>query len=508
MKTIRVGRSSTNDVQLDDLTVSGQHAIFTISENGSINVKDLNSTNGTFVNDKRITETTILNPGDLVKVGNLLFDWETKCRVASNKTVIQPINNVSPQIFGDDVLSKRTIGRDPNCSITFQSEVVSRNHATLVQKKNGSIWIYNHSTNGISVNGQKVESQCLKHGDIVLIANKFRLDWEKEFNGVSASNKISSNKKALWSIAAICALLLLSSIGVYVFKYSDWSPSKVYSTYKSSVVMVYEEFGYQVTYNGESISDYPLIGEYSMVGMAAATGTGFYISSDGKIMTNKHVVAQMPKDIKAQEEYQKKVRAELGQIVDNYYSKNYEQLTKKARNVLVQLYQITQNVELNFVVLDLRVGYNDTYISTKEDMSPCSVVKVSNDDNLDVAIIQLNTKSTPQNIKIVDLNNIATTKSLALGSQVYTIGFPKGFGYGMTSIGLEANNQDGKVTQECGEYLFGHNIKIEHGASGSPIFDKKGRFAGLVVAGFVNQGGDISGYNFGVLPFKAAEFSR
>lgn len=508
MKTIRVGRSSTNDIQLEDLTVSSQHAVFTISDNGQINIKDLNSTNGTFVNDKRITDTTTLKQGDLVKLGNLLFDWETKCRVVSNKTVIQPINNIATPSLGEDVIDKRTIGRDPSCSIIFQSEVVSRNHATLIQKKNGEIWIYNHSTNGISVNGQKVESQCLKHGDIVLIANKFRLDWEKEFHNVPASNKIISNSKAIWSIAAICILLLLSAIGVYIFKYSDWSPSKVYSTYKSSVVMVYEEFGYEVTYNGESISQLPLIGKHNMVGTAAATGTGFFISSDGKIMTNKHVVAQMQTDIKAQEEYQKKIRAELGKIVDNYYTDNYNQLSKKTRNVLVQLYQITQNVELNFVVLDLRVGYNDTYISSKEDMFPCSIVKVSNDDQLDVAIIQLNSKITPSNVKIVDLDDIATTKSLELGSPLYTIGFPKGFAYGMTSIGLEANNQDGKVTQECGEFLFGHNVKIEHGASGSPIFDRKGRFAGLVVAGFADKSGDINGYNFGVLPFKAAEFSR
>ncbi|MBQ0087723.1 MAG: FHA domain-containing protein, partial [Prevotellaceae bacterium] len=501
MKTIRVGRSSTNDIQLDDLTVSGQHAVLSVLDDGQVSLKDLNSTNGTFVNGKRITEVVSLRTGDQVKLGKCPFDWETKCRAASNKTIVQPINNSLIPSLGEDVLDKRTIGRDSGCSIVFQSEIVSRNHASLIQKKNGEIWIYNHSTNGISVNGRKVENQRLNPGDIVMIANKFRLDWEKEFRNIPISGKITSHTKIFWSVASICALLILSAIGVYVFRQMNWSPSKVYGTYKNSVVMVYEEFGYAVTYNGESISKYPLIGEHNLVGAAAASGTGFFISADGRIMTNKHVVGQMPTDIKEQNTLQKQVRAQLGKIVSDYYDDNYYNLPKASREVLVQLYQITKEVELNFVVLDLRVGYNDTHISTKEDMSPCSIVKMSNDDQLDVAIIQLNSKITPSNVKIVNMDNIATTKSLNLGNPVYTIGFPRGLTFGKTEIGLEANNQDGKVTQECGEFLFGHNIKIEHGASGSPIFDKKGRFAGLVVAGFADKNGNINGYNFGILPF-------
>ncbi|MBQ0088554.1 MAG: FHA domain-containing protein [Prevotellaceae bacterium] len=509
MKTIKVGRSSTNDIQLNDLSVSGQHAAFTITDNGKISLKDLNSTNGTFVNGKRITEVAELNHGDQVKLGQHLFDWETKCLVVSNKTVIQPLSNSSVSSLGEDVLDKRTIGRDANCSIVFQSDVVSRNHATLIQKKNGEIWIYNHSTNGISVNGHKVENQRLNHGDVVMIANKFRLDWEKEFRHIPADNKTVLSSKILWGVASVCVLLILSTLGIYVFKHTDWTPSKVYSTYKNSVVMVYEEFGYEVTYHGESISKYPLIGEHHLVETKGASGTGFFISSDGKIMTNKHVVGQMSENVKEQAILQNQLRDFLGKLVANFYNEHYYELSKEQRNYIKsQLYPITQQVELNFVILDLRVGYNDTYIAKKEDMSPCSLVKVSDDDRLDVAIIQLNTKTTPSNVKIVDMNNIADAKSLQLGSPVYTIGFPKGFLYGVTSIGLEANNQDGKVTQECGEFLFGHNIQVQPGASGSPIFDRKGRFAGLIVSGKLDQSGDLSGYNFGVLPFNAAEFSR
>ena len=53
----------------DDVELSRRHASFVHTESGGLAVEDLGSTNGTFVNGKRISGRTELRPGDVVQVG-------------------------------------------------------------------------------------------------------------------------------------------------------------------------------------------------------------------------------------------------------------------------------------------------------------------------------------------------------------------------------------------------------------------------------------------------------
>lgn len=64
---MKVGRRPGCEVFLDNLAVSGEHAnIFTIGDDSFI--QDLNSTNGTFINNKKITKHHLRN-GDAVVIG-------------------------------------------------------------------------------------------------------------------------------------------------------------------------------------------------------------------------------------------------------------------------------------------------------------------------------------------------------------------------------------------------------------------------------------------------------
>jgi hypothetical protein len=64
---MKIGRRSGCDIVLDHLAVSGEHAnIFTIG--GDSFIQDLNSTNGTFINNKRIVKHHLRN-GDTVSIG-------------------------------------------------------------------------------------------------------------------------------------------------------------------------------------------------------------------------------------------------------------------------------------------------------------------------------------------------------------------------------------------------------------------------------------------------------
>lgn len=73
--TISIGRSRGNDLALTDMSVSSRHAEIS-GASGTWFIRDLGAHNGTFVNGNRIRETTVLSPGDEVRVGGtvILFD--------------------------------------------------------------------------------------------------------------------------------------------------------------------------------------------------------------------------------------------------------------------------------------------------------------------------------------------------------------------------------------------------------------------------------------------------
>ncbi len=65
---ISLGRAEDNDINITDKSVSGHHArIFTYFNTSYI--EDLDSTNGTFLNDKKIHKH-IVHPGDVIRLGN------------------------------------------------------------------------------------------------------------------------------------------------------------------------------------------------------------------------------------------------------------------------------------------------------------------------------------------------------------------------------------------------------------------------------------------------------
>lgn len=66
---ITIGRANTNTIVVADQTVSSNHAQFNF-EGGQYVLTDLNSTNGTFVNGKRITKQALRN-GDLIRMGGV-----------------------------------------------------------------------------------------------------------------------------------------------------------------------------------------------------------------------------------------------------------------------------------------------------------------------------------------------------------------------------------------------------------------------------------------------------
>lgn len=81
--SISIGRNPKNDIQIENMAVSNFHAVVKKMLNTYF-IEDLNSTNGTFVNEKKISKYELLD-GDEVIIGkhSLQFHYVDKGATAS-----------------------------------------------------------------------------------------------------------------------------------------------------------------------------------------------------------------------------------------------------------------------------------------------------------------------------------------------------------------------------------------------------------------------------------------
>src|SRR5690606_35978914 len=68
-----LGRDLVADISIGETSISRKHTEFQVTNEG-IYCRDLGSTNGTFVNDERVTEKR-LEDGDLIRCGNTLLKF-------------------------------------------------------------------------------------------------------------------------------------------------------------------------------------------------------------------------------------------------------------------------------------------------------------------------------------------------------------------------------------------------------------------------------------------------
>ena len=67
-----LGRGDSSDLQIEDVELSRRHAIVR-SVDGTLEIEDLDSLNGTWVNGSRISARTPLAPGDVVQIGTTVL---------------------------------------------------------------------------------------------------------------------------------------------------------------------------------------------------------------------------------------------------------------------------------------------------------------------------------------------------------------------------------------------------------------------------------------------------
>jgi len=91
---LTIGRKPNNDVQIDNLAISGQHAAITaILEDAFL--EDLNSTNGTYVNGQPIKKH-VLRPNDIIELGKYRLKFLA--------------DNVQPALAASDFVDTAALG--------------------------------------------------------------------------------------------------------------------------------------------------------------------------------------------------------------------------------------------------------------------------------------------------------------------------------------------------------------------------------------------------------------
>lgn len=71
-RTVRIGRGADNDMVIDDLVVSRRHAELRAHADGTYEIVDLESHNGTFLNGRPVTRAPVTG-GDIVGIGHSAF---------------------------------------------------------------------------------------------------------------------------------------------------------------------------------------------------------------------------------------------------------------------------------------------------------------------------------------------------------------------------------------------------------------------------------------------------
>lgn len=174
MNIVKIGRSSSNDVIIDDQLVSRAHCQIIQDDNGNFRLIDTNSKNGTYINGTKRHGEIRINISDIIRIGNTTLPWQSYFNYNTNS------GNIGTDICPKDINIVK-IGRGHNNDIVVNDRFVSSCHCQIIKDGCGFTIVDTDSKNGTYVNGIKVHGPIrLNQTDIVRIGNT-TLPWQKYF---------------------------------------------------------------------------------------------------------------------------------------------------------------------------------------------------------------------------------------------------------------------------------------------------------------------------------------
>ncbi len=495
MRLIKIGRDASCTISYPNPRVSALHAEIIVLNNGDILLEDKGSSNGTTVNGKPITPGVSVNVrrGDRILFGDQELSW-------SQVPQSEDLSSYNA-IYG--------IGKHQLNDIRVDGARVSRFHATLKIDKDKKAFIEDHSKNGTTVNGNRIPSNQnyrVKHGDMVAVGGI----------PVALDDYLPKPIKWLTYVAAVCAIAVIG-----VAAYLLW-PKPVGG--EDATALVYNRWHYIVKLNDDpfikvikdsGIEGYPEYfeigvnenGELGLMGDWAALlgrnpnefkpietqGTAFFVDKEGRMLTNRHVAMPWFYDGKEKEIralisacQQKALESEAisNLILQIYlYSNKYD---RSHFNSWVTKFQ-TSDMTIDGVSDKLAIGEPGKMYSNLNEFLPTTLIADSKEQDIDVALMQLNNKETPQKAMghLIDLKAaVIDANTLKPGKEKFTFfGYPAGILLNLDNQeygGLNPQIYEMNLARIPGKNYMELQGQVLGGASGSPILNKSGQLVGII----------------------------
>jgi Trypsin-like peptidase domain/FHA domain len=267
--------------------------------------------------------------------------------------------------------------------------------------------------------------------------------------------------------AFLCALVIIGATANA--RAEDPSPQqKIAMTSKPSVVRVW----------GAYIGTFDLAGSKLTTGIGG-TGTGWFMTPDGYIATNAHVVA----DIKNGDDVAKAaLLQQLYKDIQKQYGSELAKMTPAQLDIIQRSIKLVNVEARHYVVMPdgTKLDYDIKEYGKPGTGNDCAIIKVKIENAPTLPIGDSTKSQVEDHIVVIGYPGVADfTDLLDDKSQ------------------LQASVTDGAISSlkkaSTGEQILQISAPITHGNSGGPAIDQHGNVVGL--ATFGNEG-DVQGFNF------------